>query len=156
MTSASVNIRLPTEIKNNAVHGVDVWSNSSAELGTDSAAVVVVADNGINGVNAHFASNLFADDAMIENNGGHGIATSGNSSVYVSTSTITGNSENGIDAWSGVDITVDGSSVTGNTGVDISGGGGSRLNGYNGNQIGTVGCDDSVLSYGEVLCPDNQ
>ena len=153
--NASVDIRLPTEIKNNAVHGVDNWNNSNVGLGTDSAAVVVVADNGRNGVSVHLASNLFIDDAMIENNGGHGIATSNNSVVYALASTITGSGQDGINAWSGVSVELDDSSVTGNTGSDISAGGGSRVSGYNGSQVVDVDCDDSVLSYGDVSCPGN-
>lgn len=154
--NASVNIRLNTQVRNNSAHGVDVWGNSSADLGTDSPAVVTVADNSRNGVNTHFASTLFLDDAVVENNTGHGIALSDNSSLYALQSTITSNGDNGINTWNGVSVTLDGASVTGNTGFDISAGRGSRLNGYNGSQVGTFQCDDSVLSYGEASCPDNQ
>ena len=149
-------VRLPTEIKNNANSGIEMWGNAFVDLGSVSKAAVVIASNGGNGIVSYNGSDLNLDSATIESNTGNGVAIYDNANLYSNGTTITGNGGDGINAWGGVGIGLDDTSVTGNTRRDISAGGGSRLHGYNGSQVVDVDCDDSVLSYGDVSCPDNQ
>ena len=150
-------LRLPAEIRENTGSGIEMWGNAFVDLGTVSNAPVAIAGNGGNGILSSNGSNLQLTRAEVENNGSDGVGIYNNGFLYCNGSRIAGNGGDGINAWGGAGIGLDGTSLTGNTGSDIWVGGGSRLRAYNYSQVGTITCDDdSVLTYGDVSCPENQ
>lgn len=55
--------------------------------------------------------------------------------------------------WNGVSVQNHNATVTGNPDGDVNASFGSRLN-FEGGNVSTIYCDDSVLSSGDWLCPD--
>ena len=54
--------------------------------------------------------------------------------------------------WNGASVQIHNATVTGNPDGDVNASFGSRLN-FEGGNVGTIYCDDSVLSSGVWVCP---
>ena len=173
--NATLYSRLPSEMKNNAYEGVGVWAGG--HVGLEAA---TIADNTGHGIVAGTNTALWLTTSRIENNGNAGIEIANNSTVHLYDltitgntghgiaaynhafvqayqdvgSSITGNGGHGINAWNGVSIQLDNATITGNTNDDVNASFGSRFYFSDGNTIGTIYCDDSVLGAGVAVCPE--
>ena len=175
-SNGSLFSKFPAEVKNNAFEGVGAWGSSYVELHA-----AVIADNkSSGGIVVVTNSSAYINGCRIENNAGNGIEASNNSTVHIYDTTITGNTghgitgynhafvqafqdvgssitdngQHGINAWNGVSVQIHNATVTGNPGGDVNASFGSRLN-FEGGNVGTIYCDDSVLSAGAWVCPDD-
>lgn len=138
-------------VTGNDGHGIAVNTNSSSWLGTNR-----VADNGGDGIHVGHNSTVHIYDTDITGNSGHGIAAYNHAFVEAyqdAGSSITGNAGRGIEAWNGVSVDLWNATITGNTDGDVSASFGSRFR-FEGGTVGTIFCDDSVLSSGEAVCPE--
>ena len=172
--NATLYSKLPSEIKNNAYEGVGIWAGG--HVGLEAATIT---DNTGHGIAAVTNTALWLTTSRIENNGADGIETGNNSTVHIYDTTITGNTghgiaaynhafvqafqdvgssitgngKHGINIWNGVSVQIHNATVTGNPDGDVNASFGSRLN-FEGGTVGTISCDDSVLSGGEWVCPE--
>ena len=173
--NATLASRIPLEARNNAYEGVGVWGSSHVDL----TAATVADNNGFAGLAVITNSSAYLNGCRIENNVDDGIHAGNNSTVHLYDITITGNTGHGIaaynhafvqsyqdvgssitgngghgvNAWNGVSIQLDNATITGNTNNDVNASFGSRLY-LPGTNLGTVYCDDSVLSAGDAVCPE--
>ena len=173
--NATLYSRLPSEIRNNGYEGVGTWAGGHVGLEAST-----IADNTGKGIAAATNTALWLTTSRIENNGNDGIEISNNSTVHLYDLTITGNTGHGIaaynhafvqayqdvgssitdngghgiNAWNGVSIQLDNATITGNTHDDVNASFGSRFYFSDGNTIGTIYCDKSVLSAGVAVCPE--
>ena len=172
--NATLYSKLPSEIKNNAYEGVGIWAGG--HVGLEAATIT---DNTGHGIAAATNTALWLTTSRIENNGADGIETGNNSTVHIYDTTITGNTghgiaaynhafvqafqdvgssitgngKHGINIWNGVSVQIHNATVTGNPDGDVNASFGSRLN-FEGGTVGTIYCDDSVLSGGDWVCPE--
>ena len=172
--NATLYSKLPSEIKDNAYEGVGIWAGGHVSL-----EAATITDNTGHGIAAATNTALWLTTSRIENNGADGIETGNNSTVHIYETTITGNTghgiaaynhafvqafqdvgssitdngKHGINAWNGVSVQIHNVTISGNPDGDVSASFGSRLN-FEGGTVGTVYCDDSVLSGGDFLCPE--
>lgn len=153
--NATVTIRTPAQINENASDGINIWGDCFVELGLETDGPVTVNDNGGNGITALHASVLALDGVAIENNGNHGIGIydGGELATFGGATSITGNGQDGIDARNGVGVYLGNATVTGNAGADVSSGRGGRL-GWNSSQIDNVYCGPDVLTFDDARCPE--
>ncbi len=153
--NATVTVRVPAEINDNANDGVNVWGDCFVELGLDTDGAVTVNDNGGNGISASHGTVLALDGVTIEDNSGDGIGIYDGSelAMFGGATSITGNGRAGVSAWNGVGIYLGNATVTGNAGVDVSSGRGSRI-GWSNSEVGDVNCDADVLAFDDAWCPE--
>ena len=170
--------KVPLEVKNNAYEGVGVWGSSYVDITN-----AVIADNdSYAGVAVVTNSSASLNACRIEGNAGHGVETANNSTLHIYDTNITGNSghgiaaynhafvqayqdvgssitnngEHGINLWNGVSFQLHKATITGNTNDDVNASFGSRFHFSGGGTIGDIYCDDSVLSAGDWVCPDDE
>ena len=93
--------------------------------------------------------------AVFNNNVKGGILLNRNShaALFDGRVTVSNNGGDGISGWNGVDVELNSATVTDNAGHDITMWLGSRLGWGEDTTIGTVDCDDSVLTYNDAACP---
>ena len=139
-------------VTGNAAWGVGVVHTSSAILsGCD------VTSNGGDGLHTANNSTVQFYDLTVTGNSGHGIGAYNHafvSSYEDAGSSITGNAMHGIQAWNGASLQLWNPTVTGNTNGDVNASFGSRFAFYGGD-VGDIYCDESVLSQGDWVCPDD-
>ena len=153
------------EVTNNS--GMGIWITTHAQLVLEGVAFTVSGNKGhglgVSGFGTFetYGGYTYADitvpagSAVISNNEGHGMSLRRISSagIYSGGITISNNGRKGVSAWNGVDLDLYGATFTGNTEEDLDVSFGSRL-GWGGNTtIGTVRCDDTVLTYNDAACP---
>ena len=154
------------QVTDNAGIGIYLYSNAHFLIeGVD----LTVRDNGGDGLLVANASSIetfggfnYGDTvvpsgaAVFSNNGNDGISLSRNShAAFYSPVTISNNGGAGISARNGVDVNLasNDATVTGNADGDVEIALGSRLGWGEDTTIGTVSCDNSVLTYGDAACP---
>ena len=173
--NATLYSRLPSEMKNNAYEGVGLWAGGHVGLEAST-----IADNTGHGIAAVTNTALWLATSRIENNGNDGIEVSNNSTAHLyditvtgngghgisvynhghvqafqdTGSSVTGNGGHGINAWNGASLQLDNAVITGNTNNAINASFGSRFYLSGGTVTGHVYCDPSVLSQGDVPCPE--
>ena len=174
--NATLYSRVPLEARRNGYEGVGAWGSSHVDL-TDA----VISDNkSFAGIAVITNSSATLQGCRIENNIDDGIHTGNNSTVHFYETTITGNTGHGIaaynhafvqahndpgssitgngihgiNAWNGVSIQLHKPTITGNSNDDVNASFGSRFHFYGGGTIGDIYCDGSVLSAGDVMCPE--
>lgn len=174
--TATLYSKLPSEIKNNAYEGVDAWGSSN--VGLEAATVT---DNTGYGIEANTNSSIWLTTSRVaNNNGGDGIQVGNNSTVHIYDTDVTGNAGNGIgvynhsfvqsyrgvgpsitgngghglNIWNGSSVQLDNATVTGNSKADVTASFGSRFIFEGNSTLGTIYCDDSVLSAGDAVCPE--
>ena len=114
-----------------------------------------IESNGDDGIQAGNNVTVNVYDTDIAGNTGHGIAAYNHAFVQAFQdvgSSITGNEKHGINVWNGVSVQIHNVTITGNSDGDVNASFGSRLN-LEGGTVGTISCDDSVLSGGDWVCP---
>jgi len=168
---------LPSEIKNNAYEGIGVWGGSYIGL----IGAVIADNNSYGGIALATNSSAWLASCRIENNVADGIQAGNNSTVHIYDTTITGNTGQGIGAynhafiqayqdvgssitgngnhgvnvWNGASLQLHNATITGNTAGDVNASFGSRFHFYGEDStIGSIACDDSVLSAGDNVCPE--
>jgi hypothetical protein len=135
-------------IRNNAQAGLEVRNNSAADLG----GTTTVTGNGAQGVVASDASNIRLAGTTITNNGDDGLQVRANAAVIGTGMSITSNRGNGLDVDDS-SANIAGSTITGCGGADVVLTFGARISGNGGNTIGTIACENTALSRGDILCP---
>lgn len=173
--NATLHAGLPSEIRGNALEGVGLWSGGHVGLqnatisGNSGLGIVVLKDsslwlsgsrvnnNGLDGIEVSNSSNADFHDIEVTGNGGNGISVynHGFAQAYQDVgSDISRNGGNGISMWNGASIQLFNATVTGNSSGAISASFGSRFYFSGGAVTGNIYCDDSVLSQGDVSCPE--
>ena len=141
-------------IQNNSGDGFQVGRNSTLAIRQGDAGLdAVVSGNGGNGLTLYEQGCACIDPGFsITGNAIHGIAVYHNSECTARGVTVQNNGDNGINAWNGVCLFITDATITGNTSGDVSLAFGS-MSSINGGSVGTIMCDESVLSIGEWRCP---
>ena len=135
-------------VENNALRGIGVFRNSHLELYGS-----VLSGNGHYGVGTATAgATAVLEKVTSKDNASHGISAHSHSHVDLRSSTITDNGSHGIFAPHNAHIDIEDSTITGNA-TDIEAGVLSRI-GWENSTVGTMICDDSVLTYYDALCAE--
>ena len=171
---SSITLHAPT-VTDNDGHGIEINGNSSAYIegatvtGNTTLGVGVVntstailsgcdiTNNGGDGLHTGNNSTVQFYDLTIMGNSGHGIGAYNHSFVQSyedAGSSITGNAMHGIQAWNDASLQLWNPTIMGNTNDDVNASFGSRFAFYGGT-VGDIYCDDSVLSQGDWVCPDD-
>ena len=148
VTRGSTVIASNLTVENNALRGIGVFRHSSLEL-YDS----VLSGHSYYGVGVATAgATAVLEGVTSTGNTGQGVSAHSNTSVDIRRSSITDNDHRGIWARQDVHVDIEDSTITGNA-TDIEVGVLSRI-GWENSTVGTMICDDSVLTYYEASCPE--
>ena len=135
-------------VENNVHRGIGVYRSSFLDL----------YDSLVTGGHDRYGIQVFTSRAMLQgvtstDNAGDGIAVSSGSHVNLSgDSSVTDNGGRGILAAEDAYVKVEYSTVTGN-GTDIAAEVLSRI-GWQDSTVGTIVCDDTVLTFYDAACPE--
>jgi hypothetical protein len=112
-----------------------------------------ISQNSVNGVEVNGNASLsLSGGTTVRGNAARGILLVNDAHGDLRNITVQDNGSTGIDA-SDSSLTVNTSSISGNRGTsDVALSFGTRAS-LNGNTIGTIACDETVLSRGSTLCP---
>ena len=167
--------QIPSEMKDNAYEGVDAYAGGhfilndatitgntghGVEVIINSSGAIIrcrIEDNGGDGIHVSQNATVNIQDTTITSNDGQGIGAYTHAFVQAYEdvgSSITANGMHGVNAWNGAIIEIHNATITGNTNGDVNASFGSRIR-FPGSTIGGISCDDSVLSQGDWVCPDN-
>jgi hypothetical protein len=148
--SSSLDVSSGTVVASNNLHGF-VLSGSSITTGTQ--ARIEANNNGGDGIFLQLAASalLMAGPVVTNGNGGAGIELYANSSMAVGSLQSTGNYSGVLadGSWIGLN-----GAITGNEGVDVGLSFGARAEFNSPISVGTVTCEPSVLTRGDVSCPE--
>jgi parallel beta-helix repeat protein len=149
--SSSINLASGTVVASNNLHGF-VLSGSSITMGTQTR--IEANNNGGDGIALQLAASaLLIGGASVTTNGNGwaGIELYANSSMAVGSLESTGNNYGVLadGSWIGLD-----GAITGNDGVDVELSFGARAEFNRPISVGTVTCEPSVLTRGDVSCPE--
>ena len=135
-------------IENNALRGIGVYKSSFLDLYTSR----VAGGHDPHGIEVSSGSVAELDGVTSTGNTGDGIAVISDSHVDLERGTITNNGGRGILAHRDAYVEIEDSTITGN-GTDIAADVLSRI-GWENSTVGTIVCDDNVLTFYDALCPE--
>ena len=147
VTRGSTVVAYNLTVENNALRGIGVYRSSHLDL----------YDSHISGGHDRYGIQVHTSIAILQDvtstgNVGDGVAVHSRSYVELRECSVTDNGGNGVRARNGVHVDMDDSTVTGNA-TDVLADVLSRI-GWENSTVGTMICDDSVLTYYEASCPE--
>ena len=147
VTRGSTVVAYNLTVENNALRGIGVFRNSHLDLYNS----LITGGHGRHGIRVYTARANFEGVTSTGNNG-DGISVSSDSNVDFETGSVTNNDGHGILASRNAYVEIEGSTITGNA-TDVKADVLSRV-GWHDSTVGTIECDDSVLTFWEAACPE--
>ena len=147
VTRGSTVVAYNLTVENNALRGIGVFRNSHLDLYNS----LITGGHDRHGIRVYTARANFEGVTSTANNG-DGIAVSSDSNIDFETGAVTNNDGHGILASRNAYVEIEGSTITGNA-TDVKADVLSRV-GWHDSTVGTIECDDSVLTFWEAACPE--
>ena len=147
VTRGSTVVASNLTVENNALRGIGVFRNSLLDLYNS----LITGGHDRHGIRVYTARANFEGVTSTGNNG-DGIAVSSDSNIDFETGAVTNNDGHGILASRNAYVEIEGSTITGNA-TDVKADVLSRI-GWHDSTVGTIECDDSVLTFWETACPE--